>query len=69
MQTGYAMRTDMGSVRQTLINCETGTCATTTLNPSQYGPNISTTYPLGNLIQDWVWQTGSDLGFYFFILL
>ena len=63
MQTGYAMRTDMDNVRQTLINCQTGTCVTTTLTPSQYGPNISTTFPLSNLIQDWVWQTGSDLGF------
>ena len=63
MQTGYAKRTDMAGVRHTLLSCATGTCTTTNLFSSQYGPDISTTYPLGSMIQDWVWQSGSDLGF------
>ena len=62
MQTGYQLRTDMNGVRQTLLNCATGTCVTTTLSSSSYGPSISATVPLGNLIQDWVWKSGSDLG-------
>jgi len=66
MQTGYATRTDMNGVRHSLLSCATGTCVTTNLTSSQYGPDISTTYPIGDLIQDWVWQSGSDLGFKLF---
>ena len=63
MITGYQLRTDMTSTRTSLLNCATGTCITTTLTTTtQCGPPINNTYPLGNLIQDWVWKTGSDLG-------
>ena len=62
--TGYSKRTDMGSTRTTLQSCTTsGSCTSTPA--SSAGPPISTTYPIGNMIQDWVWNTGSDLGFTF----
>ena len=63
MITGYRLRTDMNTSRTTLLDCSTGTCITTSLNANtQCGPPISTTYPLGNLIQDYVWKSGNDLG-------
>ena len=62
MTTGYQLRTDMATntVRNTLMNCATGTCVTTT---AQFcGPVINSTYPIGNFIQDYVWKSGYDLG-------
>lgn len=65
MISGYQLRTDLAtnSVRNTLMSCASGTCVTT--NAQYCGPTVSTTYPLGNLIQDWVWKSGSDLGIFF----
>ena len=63
MQTGYQLRTDMTTNRTSLLDCSNGTCITTTLNSAtQCGPAINSVYPLGNMIQDYVWKTGSDLG-------
>lgn len=63
MLTGYQLRTDMTTTRTTLLDCSNGTCITTSLSSTtQCGPSISTTYPLGNLIQDYVWKSGNDLG-------
>ena len=61
MVTGYSKRTDMTTTRSTLRSCTTlGVCTSTPATSN--GPDISTTYPIGNLIQDWVWNTGNDLG-------
>ena len=62
MTSGYQLRTDMATntVRNTLMSCATGTCLTTTA--SKCGPTVNSTVPLGNVIQDYVWKTGYDLG-------
>lgn len=62
MTTGYAKRTDMGGVRQTLLS---SSGVTTTLTSSQYGPTIDSatltypwsgsTYPLGAFIQGYIY--------------
>jgi len=63
IMSGYQLRTDMTTTRTTLLDCSTGTCVTTQLSSTtQCGPPINTTYPVGNMIQDYVWKTGYDLG-------
>jgi hypothetical protein len=66
MTTGWALRTDMAGVRQTTLTCPDagGSCTTTTLSSTKYGPAINTTYPIGNMIEDYVWKYGNDLDRY-----
>ena len=69
MATGYQKRTDMGSVRQTLMYSNG---SIVTLPSNNYGPAIASenltipwtgsTFPLGTFIQDYVWTSAGDLG-------
>ena len=54
MITSY--RTRSITVRQTLVSGQT-------LSSSQYGPNVSSTFPIGSFIQDYEYISGlGDLG-------
>jgi len=65
MVSSYALRTDNTTTRTSIPGWAavaqglSTTMATYTLTSTQYGPNVSTTYPLGRYIEDYEYTAGS----------
>jgi len=59
MVSSYALRTDNTTTRTSLPAWAQTYQGITTLTSSQYGPNVSTTYPLGRYVEDYAYTAGS----------
>jgi hypothetical protein len=59
MVSSYALRTDNTATRTSLPAWAQSYQGLTTLTSSQYGPNVSSTYPLGRYVEDYNYTSGS----------
>jgi hypothetical protein len=59
MVSSYALRTDNTTTRTSLPAWAQAYQGITTLTSSQYGPSVSSTYPLGRYVEDYAYTAGS----------